>query len=112
VKYKALASLVVLTLLIPSLPVLAVPRVPLLWNRTNQNVTFTICGYTPKYRTNTCDDVTHPPEGYGDLRCDVGTCIAIVRPIGKITRQRVRYTDGMGVTLDKYGVLKAFNYTH
>jgi hypothetical protein len=108
-KCKVLASLVVLTLLIPSSPILAVPRVPQLWNYTQQTVTFTVCGYSPKYRATICDDVIYKPGDYGELSCKVGTCTASVLVNG--SRQKVRYTDGMGVTLDRRG-LRSFEYTH
>jgi hypothetical protein len=104
-KFKVFASLAICALLIPISPVLAVPRLPLFWNKTPQTVTFTVCGYEPGTRIYTCDEGTYTHGGYGALHCGVGTCTL------SVNGQKVRYTEGMGVTLDKKGVLKAFNYT-
>jgi hypothetical protein len=105
-KLKVLASLAMLALLIPSLPVLAVPKMPQLWNRTTQTVTFTVCGYEPRYRTNTCDTVIYTPGGFGELSCEVGTCTVSVVLNG--VRQKVSYSDGMAVSLLRKGVLHTF----
>jgi hypothetical protein len=105
-KFKVFLSLVMSILLVPNSSVFAAPAEPLFWNRTQKRVTFTVCGYEPGTRIYTCDEGTYNPEGYGALHCGIGTCTL------SVNGQKVRYTEGMGVTLNKYGVLKAFNYTH
>jgi hypothetical protein len=107
-KFKVFASLITIALLIPNSPVLAIPPLPQLWNKTTQTVTFTVCGYSPRYRTNVCDDVVYEPGGYGELSCEVGTCTVSV--ILNRSRKSVRYSDGMAVSLTQKGVLKAFYY--
>jgi hypothetical protein len=101
-KYKLLASLVILSTLAPSIPAWA--DAPLLWNATKKTITVTICDLYRGVKPIDCQDKMYKSGEYSTLQCNTPVCTVAVQPTGKIRYQKVRYTDGMGVTFNDYGL--------
>jgi hypothetical protein len=102
-KYKLLASLVALTLMLPNVPASAGSGAEL-WNATGKTITVTVCGLYRGVRPIDCQDRVYKGGEYSTLSCNSSICTAAVQPAKGVRYQKVRFTNGVGVTYNDYGL--------
>jgi hypothetical protein len=102
-KCQLLASLVALTLMFPNVPASAGSGAEL-WNATGKTITVTICDLYRGVRPIDCQDKVYKGGEYSTLKCNTPVCTVVVQPANGVRYQKVRYTDGMGVTYNDYGL--------